>query len=566
MLSKKTCLFSLYWLLVASQVSADELISRDALIEDSRQMLGLLESVHPQPYYQGGGKIAFHRRFQRVLAQIPISGMSREEYRGLLSPFVAVVGDAHTHIYPDLPLDFSGIPLLFYVAEKFLYVAAVVDEEHTDLLGAKLQAVEGIELSELVNRTRRYYGADNHYGTLGQLANFENFLLKPAVLNDLIPEWTSESEVNVTLVMPGGSVREIKFPVKTRPNWTLIRPEPQRQLPSLTGREFGWGFVTKDKATAYLRVRGMIQNRETYEKRATYSDVTDDAAELYQSLYSESAPKDLADTIESLPSLTEAYTDLVVQMKDAGTSSLVIDLRTNVGGWAFSADMLIYFLYGKDALIELHRRTNVATRKLSKKYFQSDPDQSLNELNAAARRAGSRTFVLRENDYDFSDVDRMTNGLLDRQYAQQLVKEDLSLSKTFYSEYASGNHSAYFQPKHIFVVTDIATFSAGFMFAKYLELMGAEVVGTTPSQNTLQMGETVSFELTNSGLTGDISRALLILDTTHQDVAISERLLKPDYELTYEKLKMHGFARDSAVYYAIELSESANLTATLVQK
>ena len=480
---------------IATAAPAEELISRDALIEDSRQMLELLESVHPQPYFEGGGKIAFHRRFQRVLAEIPANGMSREDFRGLLGPFVAAVGDGHTHIYPDMSLGFSGIPLLFYVVEESLYVAAVVDEEHRELLGAKLEAVEGIELGELVNRMRQYYGADNLYGTLGQLANFENFLLKRAVLRDLIPEWTSESEIRVTLVTPEGSVRPMLFPMKARPDWTLIRPEPGRQLPSLNGREFAWGFVSEDRAIAYLRVRGMVENKETYEKRASYSDVSNDAADLYQSLYGDSPPKDAADTIESLPSLTTAYIDLVVQMKEAGTSALVIDLRTNVGGWALSADMLVYFLYGKDALIELHRRTNIATRKLSKQYFQSGPDQSLSELNAVVMRTASRAFALTENDYDFSDMDRMTSGLLDRKYAQRIVEEDLSLSKTFYAEYESGDHSGYFHPKHIFVVTDIATFSAGFMFAKYLELMGAEVIGTTPSQSTVQMGETVDFEI-----------------------------------------------------------------------
>ena len=36
--------------------------SRDALIEDARQLAHVIESTHPDPYIHGSGKIAFHRR------------------------------------------------------------------------------------------------------------------------------------------------------------------------------------------------------------------------------------------------------------------------------------------------------------------------------------------------------------------------------------------------------------------------------------------------------------------------------------------------------------------------
>ena len=42
-------------------------ISRSFLIDDVRQLASLLEVTHPDPYYRGGGKIAFHRRMQEVI-------------------------------------------------------------------------------------------------------------------------------------------------------------------------------------------------------------------------------------------------------------------------------------------------------------------------------------------------------------------------------------------------------------------------------------------------------------------------------------------------------------------
>jgi len=67
--------------------------SRDELIEDARQLADAIESAHPDPYTRGGGRIAFHRRLQRLLNAIPEEGMTQDEFIRLLRPFVAAVGD-----------------------------------------------------------------------------------------------------------------------------------------------------------------------------------------------------------------------------------------------------------------------------------------------------------------------------------------------------------------------------------------------------------------------------------------------------------------------------------------
>jgi len=58
------------------QVTTHQKISRQFLVDDVRQMASILESTHPDPYFHGGGKIAFHRRMQNLiqcLASIIIS-------------------------------------------------------------------------------------------------------------------------------------------------------------------------------------------------------------------------------------------------------------------------------------------------------------------------------------------------------------------------------------------------------------------------------------------------------------------------------------------------------------
>ena len=66
----------------------DTAFTRDQLIEDTRQLVQMIESAHPDPYINGGGKIEFHRQFQSILQAITGQGMTLEEYIWLLQPFV----------------------------------------------------------------------------------------------------------------------------------------------------------------------------------------------------------------------------------------------------------------------------------------------------------------------------------------------------------------------------------------------------------------------------------------------------------------------------------------------
>lgn len=65
---------------IASQKARSGTFSRGQLIADARQLAEILESAHPNPYINGGGRIAFHRRLHRILNAIPEDGMTRDEF------------------------------------------------------------------------------------------------------------------------------------------------------------------------------------------------------------------------------------------------------------------------------------------------------------------------------------------------------------------------------------------------------------------------------------------------------------------------------------------------------
>jgi len=68
------------------------LLERELLIEDVRQLADILESTHPDPYRHGGGRIAFHRRLHELLHAIPGEGMTKDDFVKLLRPFLVTDG------------------------------------------------------------------------------------------------------------------------------------------------------------------------------------------------------------------------------------------------------------------------------------------------------------------------------------------------------------------------------------------------------------------------------------------------------------------------------------------
>ena len=77
----------------------EKVLSRKVLIEDIRELSNILETAHPDPYINGGGKIAYHRRLQNLIRGIPSTGMIKENFYNYLLPFIARLGGGHTKIF-----------------------------------------------------------------------------------------------------------------------------------------------------------------------------------------------------------------------------------------------------------------------------------------------------------------------------------------------------------------------------------------------------------------------------------------------------------------------------------
>jgi hypothetical protein len=79
---------------------------------------------------------------------------------------------------------------------------------------------------------------------------------------------------------------------------------------------------------------------------------------------------------------------------------------------------------------------------------------------------------------------------------------------------------------------------------------GALVVGTPSSQAGNNFGAWLGFKLKNCGLRGGVSHLYV---TYFRDDPEMGRVFRPQYELTYEKLKSYNFDPNAEILYALEI-------------
>ncbi len=513
---------------------------RDQLIEDARQLAEAIESAHPDPYINGGGKIAFHRRLQRLLNAIPAQGTTREEFIRLLRPFIAAVGDARTELWSDYSLNADapgGVSLQFGVVEESLYVAGVPDEKSRDLIGATLVSVEGVPLAELCERQRQLHGTENQYHVLYLLATLS--LWHKPCMEDLLPEWRDSHRVSVELQLPSGQSREVVFDLPVSMD-AILTPESRVALPAADDSGFLYEFLDAEGKTAYLRIDHMSHYREATEMET-----------------GKPAP--------SLPSATETFRSMVEAMEQAGTDTLIVDLRHNRGGHSVMADILTYFLYGREVLWDIAADADAIGGGIISKYSdlfweRTQGSTSLEQVNEG------RALPLRADDYDFADF----SGDVDYSPKRKAEVIDYrqrtwwALSPTFLEEYHSKAYSGYYCPGNVVVLTDSETSSSGFTLARYLYLAGATLVGTPPGQAANSFGNGQLWHLDHTGIEGTVSTTYSILFPDDSEAA---RVLPVHYPLTYEKLASYGFDPNAEYLYALELvsehGESFGLPARL---
>jgi hypothetical protein len=536
-----------------SLAAADaEKISHESLVADVRQLADMIEQVHPDPYINGGGEVAFHRRLQSTLEKIPADGMTRVDFYRLLRPFVTAIGDAHTRLweaYDFIPTQPGGIPLYFSVVGTDLYVLAVPEERYRPLIGALLVSVEGVTTRELLDRARTMISAENEYQLLGNVA-YNGFLFLGPFLSDLLPEWREKSHVQIVLRDKDGQEAEHSFPVLSQIPGKWFKPDSRVDRPHPYPRGFEYTFLDPERKTALLVVDDMQSYREMYEGWIASSPADAERAirEMYKRIHQSDAPDDIKAALAGIPSVTETFRALVQEMREAGTKTLLVDLRINDGGNSTMYNILLYFLYGKEVLWRA-KLQHTEIERFSEYYFQRNSPEDFDRINRG------RTVPLTRTDYDFSG-DWYGRIQRDPSVADQIKTEfqlrELDKMPTFAAEYLSGKYEGYYLPANVMVLISPKTFSSGYTLMYYLYLAGAKIVGTPSAQAGNCFGEPFSFELKHSGLTGTISHKQFV--DFHDDSEMG-LVLRPHFPMTYDKLKSYAFDPNAEILLALDICQ-----------
>jgi len=523
----------------------DSLISRDKLIQDVRQLTNILETAHPDPYINGGGKIAFHRRIHKIMNSIPAMGLNSSDFGKILSPIFVSIGDGHTRINRTLSPNSTVtkiIPIKFRAIEKDIYVAAVYDEQQKYLLGSKLIAVEGIPYNQLLERMYSLQPIENAYHAMKWLCRFIN---DKKYYDDLLPEWKDKSRIIITLKSPLGKINEVTLTTIEK-LINPILPPTKIDLPSTDKNDITYKFLDKNNKNAILRVTIMNNYKEHFEgvikQMGSLGPVKDVAQESYERYNSKKAPEKDEDIVTGLPSIVELYMKMLEEMKSAHSETLLIDLRENTGGDDSMSWMLLYFLYGKKGLENAMQATQVV--KYSDIFFAFAKEVTLESINK------DRVLPLEKNDYDF---------LGEAENSNKITREDLLSEwgkyKAMAKELDKEEHEKYYCPKNVIVICDEITFSAGFDMMRNLYNNGATIVGVPSSQAGNSFGNIIMWKLNNSGVEGSVSYKC---DLSFPNDPEKGKVLTPHYQLTYKKLKQYGFDPNASVRYALEVLDKMN--------
>lgn len=234
--------------------------------------------------------------------------------------------------------------------------------------------------------------------------------------------------------------------------------------------------------------------------------------------------------------LRNMHSELLNKMKENQSSTLIIDLRGNGGGWTPITLPTLYQLFG-DKYLEADLQT---------KYYRLISPLYLQKINMSLENFNKQYLMnYRLGDYTFDgDTDYISKSIIEKR--NSFIFNCMSSDK---EELEKMNGVPIYTPKNIFVLMNDETFSAAFHYAFFLWRMGATIVGIPCRQAPNTYMEQTPFELPYTRLKGSISNSIQIFLPGKDKRA---KIFYPDVVLSYEDYKKYNFDKQSEIMFLLD--------------
>lgn len=524
-------LLLLTMLLAVTLVKAQ--LPNDSIVADFRCFVHQLEATHPDPYTNYGGKVYFHRAAAETVWNLEQDSVTNsEELCWRIRAFLAPLRDGHTQIYYPGRQSFDRlVPIRFKVAGDGVIVSRL-PREYQHLIGSRLVAIENIQTKALGEEMLKLYPAENE---IGKLANICTRGHQPVVLGRIIPNLRQDT-ITYHLMSPEGKVVRLPLaliPVEQWKEWHNVKTPQDHRFPT---DNLAFAFVDKQKNTMYFRASSIMARDNIEYMRQTGMDYHDDLEYCYDNVFHRKMPTDTLEAIASMPSFSEEFEKMLLQMKHHQSENLIIDLRGNGGGWTPITLPTLYQLWGDDYLQKNFQ--NYFYRLVSPLYLQKI-NMTLEQFNA------ENLADYEYGDYTFFESAEETQTVTAERRAQ-FVKSSMSCVK---DKLTKQNGRPVYTPKQVYVLTDANTFSAAFHYMFYLWKMGAKIVGVPSGQAPNTYMEVTHFSLPRTKLEGSISNSMQLFLPADDPNA---KQVMPDILITCDDYKRYHFDDQTEVLYLLD--------------
>ena len=161
----RTILLVIVW---AASLGAHALSSED-WTADIRQLIGLIEQEHPDPFTRIDRQ-AFMARAEGLIDRLP--GLDDRRIAVEVMALVASLRDGHTTIHPVDPLGFNRwLPFSFYWFGDGVYVVSA-HRDYADFAAARVVDIGGVAAAKVAERVAELIASDNATGRRGNIFYF----------------------------------------------------------------------------------------------------------------------------------------------------------------------------------------------------------------------------------------------------------------------------------------------------------------------------------------------------------------------------------------------------------